>query len=70
MSKIFLSIVLLPNAKCVFLNLVPRKRTLSFFNGNVFPFHDKFPSNRPRLLFGASYSISAKEKKNSSYQEE
>ncbi len=52
--------VLLPKAHCVFLTRVPRNTTLSFFNGNVLFFHVKFPSNRPRLLFGASYSIAAK----------
>lgn len=52
--------ILLPNAHWVFRSRVPRRRTFSFFKGMVRFSQIKFPSNRPRLLFGASYSISAK----------
>ena len=54
--------VLLPKAHCVFLKRVPRNKTLSFFKGNVLLSQMRLPSNRLRLLFGASYSISARKR--------
>lgn len=54
--------VLLPKAHCVFRKRVPRNKTLSFFKGNVLLSQMRLPSNRLRLLFGASYSISARER--------